>query len=87
MIVLVYIVLMLVASIIIIFAITISDEYSSIISIVLLIIVVIESSFIMAYIINTPTALDVYKGKTELKITYEGKTPVDSVVIYKKGNE
>ena len=29
-------------------------------------------------------ALDVYEGNTELRITYEGKVPVDSVVIYKK---
>lgn len=34
-----------------------------------------------------PSAMDVYRGKTELRITYEGKTPVDSVVIYKKGGE
>lgn len=34
-----------------------------------------------------PSAMDVYRGKTELRITYEGKTPVDSVVIYKKGDE
>lgn len=32
-----------------------------------------------------PTAMDVYQGKTELRITYEGKTPVDSTVVYKKG--
>ena len=32
-----------------------------------------------------PSAMDVYKGKTELRITYEGKTPVDSTVIYKEG--
>lgn len=38
------------------------------------------------YII-TPSALDVYKGKTVLKITYEDKIPVDTVVIYKKGGE
>lgn len=31
--------------------------------------------------------MDVYRGKTELRITYEGKTPVDSTVIYKKGGE
>ena len=53
-------------------------------SIVFLVIAVIGLLFIIAYISNTPTALDVYKGKTELRITYEGKTPVDSVVIYKK---
>lgn len=34
-----------------------------------------------------PSAMDVYRGKTELRITYEGKTPVDSVVIYKEGGE
>ena len=34
-----------------------------------------------------PSAMDVYKGKTELRITYEGKTPVDSTVIYKEGDE
>ena len=37
------------------------------------------------YVIKVPSALDVYKGKTVLKITYEDKVPVDSVVIYKKG--
>lgn len=62
----------------------IQEEGNTVLSIVLLIIAVIGLSFIMAYINNTPTALDVYKGKTELRITYEGKTPVDSVVIYKK---
>ena len=31
-----------------------------------------------------PSAMDVYQGKTELRITYEGKTPVDSTVIYKE---
>ena len=31
-----------------------------------------------------PTALDVYQGKTELRITYDGNVPVDSVVIFKK---
>lgn len=34
---------------------------------------------------EAPSALDVYKGKTALKITYEDKVPVDTVVIYKKG--
>lgn len=41
-------------------------------------------SFIcVVYIANKPTALDVYKGKTELEITYKGKIPVDSIVVYK----
>lgn len=84
MITLVYSMLMVIVTVMIICIIAISNKYSSIIAIVLLIIMILESSFIMTYIINTPTALDVYKGKTELRITYEGKTPVDSVVIYKK---
>ena len=62
----------------------IEKEYYSI-SIVLFIIAAICLSFMFADIVDTPpTALDVYKGNTELKITYEGKVPVDTVVIYKK---
>lgn len=53
-------------------------------SVVLLIVAIMGLLCIILYISNTPTAMDVYKGKTELRITYEGKTPVDSVVIYKK---
>ena len=48
------------------------------------IIVLVSLSLIFNYIVDTPSAMDVYKGKTELKITYEGATPTDSVVIYKK---
>ena len=51
---------------------------------VFLILGVIGLLFILIYMNSIPTALDVYKGKTELRITYEGKIPVDSVVIYKK---
>lgn len=56
-------------------------------SVVLLIVATIGLIFIAACILYTPTALDVYRGKTELRITYDGKIPVDSVVIYKKGGE
>lgn len=31
----------------------------------------------------TPTALDVYRGKTTLQITYRDSIPVDSVVVFK----
>ena len=61
----------------------IEKEYYSI-SIVLVVIAAICLLFILADIKDTPTALDVYQGNTELRITYEGKVPVDSVVIYKK---
>ena len=53
-------------------------------AIILLILACIGLEFICVYIANTPTALDVYEGNTELRITYEGKVPVDSVVIFKK---
>lgn len=78
---------MLITTVITLCAIAINDKYTIIIAIILLTIVVIESSFIITYINYAPTALDVYKGKTELRITYDGKIPVDSVVIYKKGGE
>ena len=51
---------------------------------ILLVIAFIGEIFIIYDINNTPTALDVYRGNTELRITYEGKIPVDTIVIYKK---
>lgn len=32
---------------------------------------------------NHPQAIDVYRGKTTLKITYENNVPVDTVVVFK----
>ena len=32
---------------------------------------------------DEPTALDVYRGKTTLEITYRNRVAVDSVVVYK----
>ena len=32
---------------------------------------------------NKPTALDVYRGKTTLEITYRDSIPVDSIVVFK----
>ena len=32
---------------------------------------------------ETPTSLDVYRGKTTLEITYRDSVAVDSVVVYK----
>lgn len=39
---------------------------------------------IIGHVNSKPKAIDVYKGKTELRITYEGNTPVDSIVVFKK---
>lgn len=33
--------------------------------------------------LQKPTAMDVYKGKTTLEITYKDGTPIDSVVVWK----
>lgn len=32
---------------------------------------------------NTPTALDVYRGKTTLEIAYRDSVAIDSTVVYK----
>lgn len=32
---------------------------------------------------KSPKAIDVYKGKTTLQITYKGNTPIDTTVVYK----
>lgn len=47
--------------------------------------------FMMAFVViictlgePRPTALDVYRNKTELEVTYKNTTPVDSTVIWKK---
>ena len=37
-----------------------------------------------AIIMLKPTAMDVYRGKTTLEITYKECVPVDSVVVFKE---
>ena len=37
----------------------------------------------MAFKVKKPEALDVYRGKTTLEITYWDSVAVDSVVVYK----
>ena len=32
---------------------------------------------------NYPQAIDVYRGKTTLQITYKGNIPTDTIVVYK----
>lgn len=34
-----------------------------------------------------PTAMDVYRGKTTLEITYKDSVPIDSVVVFKELKE
>lgn len=33
--------------------------------------------------LGKPTAMDVYRGKTILQITYKNNVPIDSTVVYK----
>jgi len=49
------------------------------------IIIIIGSIFLFfgLFIIGTPTAIDVYRGKTTLEITYKDGIPIDSVVVFK----
>ena len=32
---------------------------------------------------RNPTAIDVYRGKTTLKVTYKNGVPIDTVVVFK----
>lgn len=58
------------------------NSYSRI-CLVLMIILWCINAYCVAIIINQPTAIDVYKGKTKLQITYKETIPVDSVVVFK----
>lgn len=41
-------------------------------------------AFLFIFLIANPSAKDVYRGKTELRITYDGNIPIDTTVIYKR---
>ena len=45
---------------------------------------ILSGGILMLQESRKPTAMDVYKGKTTLKITYKEGVPVDSVVVFKK---
>ena len=49
-------------------------------------ILVIIEVYLLSNIIGkpTPSALDVYRGNTELEITSRNGTPIDTVVVFKK---
>ena len=38
---------------------------------------------VQAFNVNKPTAIDVYRGKTTLEITYLDSVAIDSTVVYK----
>lgn len=39
--------------------------------------------FCLLYNLNKPKAIDVYRGKTTLEITYKNREPIDSIVVWK----
>ena len=39
--------------------------------------------FCLLYNLNKPKAIDVYRGKTTLEITYKNRVPIDSIVVWK----
>ena len=46
--------------------------------------VYIPAMFMVYYTLYCPTAMDVYRGKTTLEITYKDSVAVDSVVVFKR---
>lgn len=81
----VYTILAIVSAILLIIFVIISVAYKkegSVIGIVIC--AVFYGAFVtMACYEKEPTALDVYRGKTTLEITYRDSIAVDSVVVYK----
>jgi hypothetical protein len=73
----------IVISVIGVYAIIAKEEDNIILFMVFPTIAIIGMLFIIAGINITPTAIDVYRGKTELQITYKGTIPIDSVVVFK----
>lgn len=41
----------------------------------------------MVYLWTTPKAIDVYRNKTTLEITYKDNVPIDSVVVWKEAEK
>ena len=37
-----------------------------------------------SHVTNTPTAMDVYQGKTEIQYTMKGSVKTDSIVVFKE---
>lgn len=45
--------------------------------------IMLVATFSLYENINTPTAKDVYEGKTTLEITYRDSIPIDTIVVLK----
>lgn len=65
-----------------------SFEFGEFIGAVVTILFVIEICLVHEIIEKPkPSALDVYRGNTELEITFVNGTPIDTVVVWKGGEK
>ena len=62
-----------------------SFDAGVVIGVVIMTLVIIEICLISNIIEKQkPSALDVYRGNTELEITYGNGTPIDTIVVFEK---
>ena len=62
------------------------DKENNLEYITLKMIILMAIGYIIAYttyVVNKPTAMDVYQGKTTLEYTYRDGVAVDSIVVFK----
>lgn len=65
----------------------INESYEDFVKIAYFVLLVIIFLLSVITMVSTPTALDVYQGKTVLKTHYKGDICVDSTVVFKnQGN-
>lgn len=75
--------LILIAIILLFGILAIKESCGELISLLCLGIIIISLALICYDFQTVPTAIDVYQGKTQLRIIYNGEVPVDTTVIYK----
>lgn len=46
-------------------------------------VLVVRAMVLTSYFKSTPSAIDVYRGKTTLEIVYRDSIPIDSIVVFK----
>ena len=79
------IVLLVVFALMIFIAMFCNISNNSYYSAIMTVCIILLLSTILSIIDKTnPKAIDVYRGKTTLEITYKGGVPVDSIVVFKE---
>ena len=77
-------IMFLIFSIIILISTTLVD--TNIVKVFLCVLCIIGYIVCIHYCETNIPAIEVYRGNTTLQITYEGDTPIDSTVVWKKSN-